>query len=470
MPYNFSGPRGVVRYEVAARFGHLPTSSNKTILERLSKYRRPEDGFDPSMIEERVVSAETLKRYGGPEVRYVVCVDGSGYETQEAFNRFPSTRALYMQVAGVFIDLHKMLDQNDEWVDPARIADATQASVVSGFLPSSFLEHEFYDDPVEAFRAELFYLFASTKVQKRSLLDVLLEAAKYIRLEGASAAASRGQLLLTKCPNAECKLSNASGKRNAFPISFDQPANCPSCGCTVWSTDALRIWEAFKPDASNGEVLGRTHQVIEHLVLLGVALGLEDASPRVLQRTAFICDGDLAIFGQAARYHAGLLGAWQALWTRAASRGHEPPVVVGVAKSGYPVEHLRGIHRFIPRRSLMRLDDKYMTTRLRIVSLTETYFGRKLFYHASDDQLLVITVPPNTGAAYGAPGADEDLSAVGRFSTLARALDLLDELGSRLYDDALIPVSLAHHWAAYPLVNTEHVLRLLTDQVLRRKE
>ena len=63
---------------------------------------------------------------------------------------------------------------------------------------------------------------------------------------------------------------------------------------------------------------------------------------------------------------------------------------------------------------------------------------------------------------------DQDLSEVDRFPTLVRTFDVLDRLGSRLFDDALIPVSLAHNWAAYPLANAERVLRVLTEASLKK--
>jgi len=81
----------------------------------------------------------------------------------------------------------------------------------------------------------------------------------------------------------------------------------------------------------------------------------------------------------------------------------------------------------------------------------------------------VITVPPEEGQAYE-KGDGNDLSAFERFPTLPRTVDLLDRLGTRLYEDALIPVALAHHWAAYPLASADRVLRVLTERTLQRDE
>jgi hypothetical protein len=474
MPYSSRGPTGAIRYEVASRLGHLPTSTNPYIRERLQKYRQPEDTFDPEIIRDRIMPADDLGQPRTPVIRYVVAVDGSGHEDEEAFDYYPSTRVLYMQIAGVFIDLELMLDQPGRFVDPARIADATESSVVSGFLPGSFLEHEEYKDPTEAFRAEFFDLFSTTQIQQRSLLEIVLDIQRHGRQDDRAAAMS-GNLWLSKCPNEECDFAHSRNCPGIL-VPLREPAPCPSCGKLLWSTDSLRLYEAFHPDSTNGEVLGRCHQLIEHLVLYGVALSFEQVSPKLLAQTAFLFDGDLAVFGEAARLHRGLLGAWQALGKRCKDRSQQPPVLLGVAKSGYPVEHLHGIRRFLPNRHFMRLDDYYMSERLRVESLSDTYFGRKFYYHAADGQLLTLTVPPAEGSAYARPGSQHapnsdmvsDLSSLDRFPTLGRTFDVLDRLGSRLFDDALIPASLAHNWAAYPLANAERVLRVLTEASLKK--
>src|SRR5215469_10953280 len=207
MPYISRSSSGAVRYEMASKLGHLPTSTNPYIRERLQRYRQPEDTFDPTIIKARVMPADNLGQVRQPTIRYVVAVDGSGHEDEEAFEYYPSTRVLYMQIAGVFIDLELMLDQPGRFVNPARTADATESSVVSGFLPGSFLEHDEYKEPTEAFRAELFDLFSSTLIQQRSLLDIVLDIQKHGRQDDQTAALS-GCLWLSKCPNYECEFND----------------------------------------------------------------------------------------------------------------------------------------------------------------------------------------------------------------------------------------------------------------------
>jgi hypothetical protein len=472
MPYSTSLPGGGTRFELASRLGHTPTANNPHIRERLARYRKPEDSFDPKRIEDLVAAATSLDQATQPAIRYVVAVDGSGHEYEEAFDRYPSTRVLYLQIAGVFIDLTHMSKHEGPFVSPSKIAEATQAAVVSGFLPSSYLEHEEFDDPRTAFRAELFDLFQTTVVQQHyTLLDILLEVQKH-GVDRDREAAVRGEVLLPKCPDDDCDLNDSRSARSfGLAVPIKKMAQCPKCGIELWPTDTFRVWEAFRPDAANGEVMGRCRDIMEHLVLVGVALSLENLYPKLLPQTAFLYDGDLAVFGEAARIFRGLLGIWQAIMSRCTVRGQQPPVILGIAKTGYPAEHLRGIKRFVPVGNFMRLDDRYMADVLRIKSLTETYYGRKLFYHAQDGQLLVLTVPPFDGSAYVKTSVDDPdtHSLPERVPTLRRTFEVLDRMGSRLYDDAVIPVSLAHTWAAYPLSNADHVLRILTEETLKSK-
>src|SRR5206468_6068715 len=115
-------------------------------------------------LDPLLIAARDLDGPMEPAIDFAVAIDGSSHEYQEAFDRFPSTRVLYFQVAGVFCDLREMLDQRGPFVSPARIADAVEQDIIPGFLPSSHLEHAVYADSATAFRAELFAFFMEKQV------------------------------------------------------------------------------------------------------------------------------------------------------------------------------------------------------------------------------------------------------------------------------------------------------------------
>jgi hypothetical protein len=85
----------------------------------------------------------------------------------------------------------------------------------------------------------------------------------------------------------------------------------------------------------------------------------------------------------------------------------------------------------------------------------DTYYGRHFFYRAQGGQIYVVTVPP-----LGRVGAERhgelDLDD---YPTLRATCSALDAIGTRLYDDATIPITLAHKYAAYPLTTAGQVLK-----------
>ncbi|MDQ3672721.1 MAG: hypothetical protein M3364_09855 [Actinomycetota bacterium] len=443
----------------------MPTAQNAEIVAKLSRYRRPPDGNDSVPLDALLTHETDVVGPTGPRAAFAIAIDGSNHEYEEAFDRFPSTRVLYFQIAGVFCDLRHMLDQPGPFVSPARIADAVEQDVIPGFLPSSHLEHAVYNDQTEAFRAELFELFLGKQVNDRSLASILLRVQRQATPEDGSAA-NQDKIRVRRCPNLGCADADGERARDVLVPALASE-DCPVCGATVWPTDVLRLHESFNPEGSNLEVLGRAMSAIEHLVIAGVALAILDDAPRLLPECAFITDGPLAQFGEAAPLRLGLLGVWRHIAHKLTESGLALPVVMGVEKTGYAVDHLRALRERIPEGTLMRLTDEYLKDRLRTSSWKETYYGRKYFYVSKVGQQVVITVPP-FGADWSPYPSDAvvDRSDLAYYPTMRRTLALLDEIGTQLYDNALIPVALAHSFAAYPLTTSTQVLRLLTEQTL----
>lgn len=78
--------------------------------------------------------------------------------------------------------------------------------------------------------------------------------------------------------------------------------------------------------------------------------------------------------------------------------------------------------------------------------------------------MYTITIPP-LGHVGAEIGADFDASD---YPTLRATCRVLDRIGTRLYQDATIPVALAHKYVAYPLATAGRVLRLHAEEHLDR--
>jgi hypothetical protein len=160
---------------------------------------------------------------------------------------------------------------------------------------------------------------------------------------------------------------------------------------------------------------------------------------------------------------AGVLVAGQLSERWAVSGG-----IVRIEKSGAFWDHAQAIRGHIPEGKLMLLDEsyieRYITFKGAAVHGLDTYYGRHFFYRAQGGQIYVVTVPP-----LGRVGAERhgelDLDD---YPTLGATCGVLDSIGTRLYDDATIPITLAHKYAAYPLTTAGQVLKMHAEEHLDR--
>jgi hypothetical protein len=203
---------------------------------------------------------------------------------------------------------------------------------------------------------------------------------------------------------------------------------------------------------------------LEHLIMVGYAQFLLQRQPRVLGSVAFVMDGPLALFGPQAWLHGAILAFYHSLVRTLTRHSHRVPVLIGIEKTGQFAEHAAAISDRIPRGSVMTLPDSYIFQRIltsRPPAGTtygrDTYYGQKFFYKTAQDKLLTMTIPkPETTVP--------DFHSVQHYPDMGKTLLLLDRIGTSLYENAVIPIALAHSFASIPLRTGTRVLTLLSQQ------
>ncbi|MEV6867050.1 hypothetical protein AB0M44_39415 [Streptosporangium subroseum] len=193
------------------------------------------------------------------------------------------------------------------------------------------------------------------------------------------------------------------------------------------------------------------------------------SSGRLLPHVAFILDGPLSVFGRPAGLKRHALRFLQDLHTSELRAGRVGlPVIIGLEKSGTIAEHAGHIRKYIPPGTLMCLPDWYIRDHIQHRTGIRSYgydtdYGRRFIYRAVDGRVLVFSTPP---LPEGEPTDDADSVNPNRYPTLSASIKLLDKIGTLLYQDAVIPVALAHNFAALPLGTGSQVLTNLTQDVL----
>jgi len=450
MPYTRRGGR----FERARSTGHSPIVDNALVQERLRQYRIFSDDDASPIDPELLVSADDLEAPLHDPTRWVFAFDGSPYEVAVR-DEYPSTRVGYVQVAGVLVQLSGMMEQSDQrLVDPAMIREMTREAMHGIVLPGSNIVRPDMSTVRDSWRAEIYDIFRIHLVEDRSLLDVfavlITHSEKQIR---------GGGILLARCAASE----ECTERNIAVPLSGRV---CPGCGGYLFPTDALRIHEEVTEEHENLAALGRLMTCLEHLTLVAYLQYLARRQPRVLGTTAFLLDGPLALFGPQAWLHTPILDYIHTLSGSLARQGYFPPVIAGLEKGGQFAEHARLIGDRIPRRTIMMLPDEYIYRHILTFRPAanatfgrDTYYGQKFVYRTAQGQLLTITVPK---IIMGVPDPHDP----GHYSCLPDTLALLDRIGTNLYQDAVIPIALAHSFASIPLRTGSRVLTLLSKELL----
>jgi len=213
----------------------------------------------------------------------------------------------------------------------------------------------------------------------------------------------------------------------------------------------------------------RMMNAVEHLLLGAFILELLNNSMAALSSIAFVVDGPLALFGEPAKLHQRLMSLIHQANTRLRELGYEPILIMGLQKTGNVMDHARLLERFLPNGTMKLIDDSYRHTYITgsdTVSENfghETYYGQDFLFKTEKARIFSFALPypfADKGAA-GGDFATRKVMLSGYGSLVERACDLIRHFELDLYDNAIVPVALAHRHASISLVPGGKVLDLI---------
>ena len=440
-------------FERASRTGHAHAAV-KAAADRAQFFVPAENVADLSWLVPKIRRHGALQPRS-PRLRSALAIDGSRIVVPVR-EGLPSVRYGYAQASAAFLNLEILESQRAErFVDPVAIAQAANTALVSFDLPTAGAYTRPGASIQESWRESIDRIFRSRRVEvnrlNQSLLDLLM------LLHGVPG--NPATHLDVNCPVGTCSMAAVATPRAGV--------TCPACGVRIFPTDVLRVHEEVVEEGTNEEALGRLMQVVELLVLVGLATLLwEQARDTLLAQTLFIMDGPLAVYGPPAKLRARALAYFQAM---AAGTPGDAPFVCGIEKSGALLDYARSLVLWgaLAPGDLLVVDADVIAAANHasnpVAYGSETYWGRKFVYRARDGRVVIPTVPPPTGSPYDDHGGQADAVA---YPTLPAILEVIDGTGSSMYRDGLIPVALAHGRAAFPIGVGTDVLRLVAREVL----
>ena len=413
------------------------------------KVQRLQDRLKVRAIEhdDETVSEEITEKIQVEPSEYqpdmVLAIDGS-YQAVKIENGFPGAEIGYVTVASVLILLEKIRElEMEEFIDPKQFRETEKAATIDAVFPGCNVIVDDEDSAKSSMRRVLFEELKNHIVfsEGETLLDTY-EALLKIKLEQKSTP--------PRCPHDNCEAE--------FTYDYGE-YQCPACGGKLYSSDAMRLHELMNPVGSNGEMYGQIMQTLEKLWLIHILRAFEKKGwLMTLRRVAFMMDGPLAVFSTSSWLTKAIIIELRRLNELAKKSTKQDLIILGIEKTGTFVNHFEdldttkdgGTDKF-PKQAALLLHDEYIKKNI-IFSESpkpygkDTYFGRKFFYKTSLGYKIVPSVTFFNEYQQNLATANPN-----QFTRLADVMNLLDQVVSSRYRNAVTPLVSAHAEASIPL-------------------
>lgn len=251
---------------------------------------------------------------------------------------------------------------------------------------------------------------------------------------------------------------------------------CPRCGTTVYPADTLKLWMETDGLRSIETVTTRVMMTLEHLLMVHNVRHLHRVSPQDIGKTAFIVDGPLAVFGWGCQWlHAPIMEFLHRTTLDLEARGLQRPVVFGLQKQGYVVDHARVLERLLPANRFFPVDDAYRytymrqgpdVTRSRYGFGSESYYGQDFLFKSPTGKMYVVGVPYPFFSKESAGNFPTAKLSLQRYKTIGSVLSLINYFECDLYENSVVPMVLAHSYTSISAGAGGNVLHELVDTAL----
>lgn len=400
----------------------------------------------------------------------ILASDASPYEAV-AKKDFPSIRVGLLKFSNVLIkipDYRRLRDRNAIFVDPVDIAELKKSSGSMSFaLPGAGITSETISKTKTFFRHTVFSIFHDPAFACRdiTLYDTMVDL---IRRSGSvTTVDGRAGIVLEK--DKKSPVDGAPLPERLFvPIDPGYVDMDGDPAKRVFVTDALRVQDVFAEEGSNTECFSRLMSAMEHILIAHLIRCAHANDPTSTGNMHIIVDGPLAIFGEAARFHRGIMSLLDEVRKDCRSRGMSGPLVIGVSKTGKIVEHASLIQRLLhfteddrPRQGtwLLPIDDSYRYSLIE-PNLTshpdnfgkDTYYGQSFIVRTSRGKVFDVTLAypfaRKEERIDGVPFRDAKMDLTHYGDDVDRMVSLVEMMQTDLFTNALIPIHLAHRYAS----------------------
>lgn len=450
--------------ETAGKGGHADFIRNPDVqafLDGCDYLREPSDEEGKALASRFEVAPKSIP----PKLpRFVVASDASKSDTP-INDKLPSTQIGFLKVSHVLISMDAyagLIDPENRFVDPFKVAEMHRsASPLTFTMPGSNIRYKGIKSVRHGFRQALFDQLSTNRGDDRSPM-ILVNSLRAI---------VGSKLEISKCPD-------CGSESTTFKFASSDVETCSVCKANVFISDWLRLHEGISDFGDNSSAMTRMMNAIEHLMLGAYIKQVFDIHPGALADIAFVMDGPLALFGEPAKLSFRLQELIYTVNERLKQLGLSPMLVIGLQKTGGVMNHALLLERFLGDGLLRIIDDDYRNEYITGSDSpsanfgNETYYGQDFLFKTERGRIFNFALPypfPDkniNGGGKAFASAKVELARYGE--QIQRACDLIRHFEMDLYDNAIVPVALAHRHASISMIPGGKVLNLLVRSGLDR--
>jgi hypothetical protein len=430
MGYSSKGRKPIER---ASKIAHGEIINNPDVIAYLKACTLPSSAepFDIHQFIHPVSEADIHS------IRAVIAI-GGGFTETYVREEFPSASLTFFTFGPLLFRLSDLRELDTRrFIAPEDLATLKKLERYTLTLPTRSIRQTGEPTLASSIRRTIYEFFSRSRgLAEESLIKTLVW---FLFQRWEMPPDDSREEILAHCPNADCDAED-------LRFHYDSPTvfHCPSCSRPVYLTDVFRLHERIDEEQGAGGILTYVITLLEQIVLVHMIRTIWQLKRTLLREILFLKDGPLGFFGLVAPLHKPMRDLTNFLLYPPPSDldGHRPYLyLAGIEKSGAFVDHAAAIERYILPGSIMVPDNDYIYRYIvpgdpaTGVYGHNTYYGSKVFYKSSANDMHVLTIP--TGFHPQAPQPSD-------FPNLNVLLHLVAQLRCHMYDNALIPIALAN--------------------------
>jgi len=424
--------------ERASKLGHLDVLKSSLVQELCKNF---EDYSQP--VNKKGVAWQTLPN-DGKSLSLIFAVDGS-LQVIESEGR-PKKALGFVKTALIMLDQPAIATIDKYEPHPFAIRDILEKSQI--YHATVFPLRHVVTSGMIVYHAVRRVIYDSMK--DPSLEGEILKTFKWLAYQQWDGA--QRNLPYFECPHCSS---------NRCTLAYDtEIGNCPVCGKEVFVTDMLSIHLVMAEDSAPDEVATAYMSIHETLLLFTGIRYFWQNKKEVLPACLFIKDGPLSLRAQ----YSKLVEPIRRFLAMARDSG-TPICVLGQEKTGAFADHLQLIADDVPVGSFFIPGHNYIREEVQHRPVAgadygkDTNYGVKVFVRLNERNRFVLNIP--TGSYVRDPNLNNLIGGSDIFATLPSII-------SARYENALLPVELAHSVASLSTYPSAKVLAMFAEAARRK--